>query len=209
MIRIAIADDHKLFGETLCEMLNAHPGFEVIALCQNSEEIIEIAIAEKPDIILLDINIPPFSGIEATQKLAARTSCKVIGLSMHAHPSYFKNMMQMGARGYVTKNSSKEEIFKAVLQVYSGNKYICSEIKNAISGQLLEGDTGKPNLGVLTGRELEIINFIKEGFSSKEIAGKFFIALKTVEVHRHNILKKLKLKNSTSLVNFVHRNGGY
>ncbi|HTL08932.1 MAG TPA: response regulator transcription factor, partial [Chitinophagaceae bacterium] len=126
----------------------------------------------------------------------------------HAHPSYFKNMMQMGARGYVTKNSSKEEIVKAINEVHAGNKYVCAEIKNAISGQLLEGDDSKPHLGVLTGRELEIINYIKEGLSSKEIAGKFFIALKTVEVHRHNILKKLKLKNSTSLVNFVHQNGG-
>ncbi len=208
MIRIVLADDHKLFGETLREMLNAHPGFEVIALCQNSEELIETAVSKKPDIILLDINIPPFSGIEATQKLCGLSTAKVIGLSMHAHPSYFKNMMQMGARGYVTKNSSKEEIINAIQQVYAGNKFICAEIKNAISGQLLEGDDSKPNLGQLTGRELEIINFIKEGLSSKEIASKFFIALKTVEVHRHNILKKLKLKNSTSLVNFVHQHGG-
>lgn len=208
MIRIILADDHKLFGETLREMLNAHPRFEVIAICQNSKELIETAIAAKPDIILLDINIPPFSGIEATQKLAGKTLAKVIGLSMHSHPSYFKNMMQMGARGYVTKNSSKEEIFNAILQVYAGNKFICAEIKNAISGQLLEGDDSKPHLSSLTGRELEIINYIKEGMSSKEIAAKFFIALKTVEVHRHNILKKLKLKNSTSLVNFVHQHGG-
>jgi len=208
MIRIAIADDHKLFGETLREMLNAHPGFEVIALCQNTEELIETALSKKPDIILMDINIPPFSGIEATQKLAGISKAKVIGLSMHSHPSYFKNIMQMGARGYVTKNSSKEEIFNAILQVYAGNKFICTEIKNAISGQLLEGDSSKPNLGILTGREIEIINYIKEGLSSKEIAVKFFIALKTVEVHRHNILKKLHLKNSTSLVNFVHQNGG-
>ncbi len=208
MIRIVLADDHKLFRETLREMLNSHPGFEVIAICQNSEDLIDIALTAKPDIILLDINIPPFSGIEATQKLAGKTSAKIIGLSMHSHPSYFKNMMQMGARGYVTKNSSKEEIFNAILQVHAGNKFICTEIKNAISGQLLEGGDSKPHLSNLTGRELEIINYIKEGLSSKEIAAKFFIALKTVEVHRHNILKKLNLKNSTSLVNFVHQHGG-
>jgi DNA-binding NarL/FixJ family response regulator len=114
-------------------------------------------------------------------------------------------MLQIGAKGYVTKNSSKEEMIKAILEVNEGSKYICDEIKNNISELVLEENKDIPNVNALTEREIEIINLIKEGQSSKEIAVSLNISLKTVEVHRHNVLKKLKLKNSASLVNFINQ----
>ena len=123
---------------------------------------------------------------------------------MHSQPAYAKKMLQIGARGYVTKNSSKEEMMKAIMEVYEGNKYICDEIKNNISELVLEENKEVPNVNALTEREIQIINLIKEGMSSKEIAANLNISLKTVEVHRHNVLKKLKLKNSASLVNFIN-----
>jgi DNA-binding NarL/FixJ family response regulator len=109
----------------------------------------------------------------------------------------------------VTKNSSKEEMIKAIMEVYKGNKFICEEIKNIISDQLLTDQPEVPNINSLTEREIQIINYIKEGSSSKEIATALNISLKTVEVHRHNILKKLKLKNSASLVNFINSSTSY
>ncbi len=109
-------------------------------------------------------------------------------------------------QGYVTKNSSKEEMIKAILEVNDGKKYICNEIKNIVSEQMLEDDHTSPNINSLTEREIQIINLIKEGGSSREIGDQLEITLKTVEVHRHNILRKLKLKNAASLVNFVHNN---
>lgn len=114
-------------------------------------------------------------------------------------------MLQIGARGYVTKNSSKEEMIRAILEVNEGSKYICDEIKNNISELVLEENKNMPNVNALTEREIQIINLIKEGQSSKEIATTLNISLKTVEVHRHNVLKKLKLKNSASLVNFINQ----
>jgi DNA-binding NarL/FixJ family response regulator len=128
---------------------------------------------------------------------------------MHSQPAYAKKMLQIGAKGYVTKNSSKEEMIKAIMEVYKGNKFICDEIKNIISDQLLTEQTDSPNINSLTEREIQIINYIKEGSSSKEIATSLNISLKTVEVHRHNILKKLKLKNSASLVNFIVTSNNY
>ena len=111
----------------------------------------------------------------------------------------------MGARGYITKNSSKEEMIYAILEVSQGKKYICNEVKTIISEQTLgEEDSKKPDVNSITNRELEIITQIKDGASSKEIAAKLFISLRTVEVHRHNILKKLKLKNTASLINFIN-----
>ena len=128
---------------------------------------------------------------------------------MHSQPAYAKKMLQIGAKGYVTKNSSKEEMMKAILEVFNGNKYICDEIKNNISELVLEENKDVPNVNALTEREIQIINLIKDGQSSKEIASHLNISLKTVEVHRHNVLKKLKLKNSASLVNFINNTAAY
>jgi DNA-binding NarL/FixJ family response regulator len=121
-------------------------------------------------------------------------------------PAYAKKMLQSGAMGYVTKNSSKEELMEAILEVNKGQKYICSEVKNILAHQELE-ESDQPDLNVLSRRELDITKLIKDGLSSREIALKLEISLKTVEVHRYNILKKLHLKNTAALVNFINTHG--
>jgi DNA-binding NarL/FixJ family response regulator len=209
-INILIADDHKLIRETWTYILNGDPRFQVVAECGDSEEAVELTRQKKPHIVLMDINMTPINGFEATDKIRkVSPGSKVIGVSMHSQPAYAKKMLQVGARGYVTKNSSREEMFKAIMEVHLGNKYVCDEIKTIISEQLLEENQDIPSINSLTEREIQIINFIREGLSSKEIATKLDISLKTVEVHRHNILKKLKLKNSASLVNFINNTAGY
>lgn len=209
-ISVLIADDHKLIRETWSYILNNDSRFEVIAECGDSEQAVEMSKIKRPQIVLMDINMMPISGFEATERIRKVSPLsKVIGVSMHSQPAYAKKMLQIGARGYVTKNSSKEEMIKAIMEVHNGNKYVCDEIKNNISDQVLEDNSDAPNVNALTEREIQIINLIKEGQSSKEIAGVLAISLKTVEVHRHNILKKLKLKNSASLVNFMNNSATY
>lgn len=209
-ISVLIADDHKLIRDTWSFILNNDPRFQVIAECGNSEQAVEAAKTKRPDIVLMDINMTPISGFEATEKIRkVSPASKIIGVSMHSQPAYAKKMLQIGAKGYVTKNSSKEEMMKAILEVHQGNKYICDEIKNNISELVLEENKDVPNVNALTEREIQIINLIKDGQSSKEIAGHLNISLKTVEVHRHNVLKKLKLKNSASLVNFINNTAAY
>jgi DNA-binding NarL/FixJ family response regulator len=117
-------------------------------------------------------------------------------------------MLQIGASGYVTKNSSREEMMEAIVEVHHGNKYVCNEIKEIIQ-QAEEHPIALSGVNSLTDREMDIINLIKSGASSKEISTELQISLKTVEVHRHNILKKLQLKNSASLVNFMNINSAY
>jgi len=209
-ISVLIADDHKLIRETWSYILNNDSRFEVIAECGDSEQAVEMSKVKRPQIVLMDINMMPISGFEATERIRKVSPLsKVIGVSMHSQPAYAKKMLQIGARGYVTKNSSKEEMIKAIMEVHNGNKYVCDEIKNNISDQVLEENSDTPNVNALTEREIQIINLIKEGQSSKEIAAVLAISLKTVEVHRHNILKKLKLKNSASLVNFMNNSATY
>ncbi len=209
-ITILIADDHKLIRETWTYILNGDPRFQVVAECGDSEQAVELTKQKRPHIVLMDINMTPFNGFEATEKIRrVSPGSKIIGVSMHSQPAYAKKMLQVGARGYVTKNSSKEEMFTAIIEVFKGNKYVCDEIKTIISDQLLDENQDIPSINSLTEREIQIINHIREGLSSKEIASRLEISLKTVEVHRHNILKKLKLKNSASLVNFINSNAGY
>jgi DNA-binding NarL/FixJ family response regulator len=204
-IRILIADDHKMIREAWKNFLDNDGRFDVIAVTGNSEEAINLARIHKPDIILMDINIEPFSGLEATLKIkAVQPRARIIGVSMYSQSAYAKKMMQNGAMGYVTKNSPKEEMVIAITQVHAGHKYICNEIKNIISDNLFENVKTEPDISKLTKRELEITHLIKQGKTSKEIGELFGIAVKTIEVHRHNILKKMNLTNSSALVNLLN-----
>ncbi len=205
-IRVLIADDSKLNRDTWTYMLNLDARFTVVAECGDADRAVELSADKNPDVVLMDINTPAFAGMEATQKIRKQQpGAQVISISSFSQPLYVKKMMQMGAMGYVTKNSSREEMLHAIMEVSQGNKYICNEIKDIISEQTLGGENfSQPDINGITNRELEIINLIREGASSKEIAGRLFISLRTVEVHRHNILKKLKLKNTASLINFIN-----
>ncbi|MFT3933528.1 MAG: response regulator transcription factor [Chitinophagaceae bacterium] len=205
-IRVLIADDSKLNRDTWTYMLNHDARFMVVAECGDADKAVELAADKRPDVVLMDINTPVFAGLEATQKIRKQhPASQVVSVSSYSQPLYVKKMLQMGAKGYVTKNSSREEMLHAIMEVSQGNKYICAEIKDIISDQTLSEEAqSQPDVNSITNRELEIINLLKCGFSSREIAEKLFISLRTVEVHRHNILKKLKLKNTASLINFIN-----
>lgn len=207
-ITILLVDDHKLIRDSWSFILNSDSRFQVIGETSNADEAVEIARTKKPDIVLMDINMTPVNGFEAT-KLVRKYSpgSKIIGISMHSMPAYARRMLQIGAMGYVTKNSSKDELINSIVEVYSGKKYICEEVKNILAQQELEDEGGTPDMNVLSRRELDIVQLIKEGLSSKEIALRLDISLKTVEVHRYNILKKLNLKNTAALVNFINVHG--
>jgi two-component system invasion response regulator UvrY len=208
-ITVLIVDDHALIREAWALLLENHEeAFEVIANVGDGQRAIELARDKRPDIIMLDINMVPLSGfdiITTILKLSPRS--KVIAISMHVQSAYAKKMFQLGARGYVTKNSSSQEMLTAIKTVHAGQNYICQEVKNILSVEMLEGDNSKPGLNQLTMRELEIVNLIRDGQSSKEISAGLNIACKTVEVHRHNILKKLNVKNAAALINLINSNG--
>ncbi len=208
-ITILLVDDHKLIRETWALLLNSDPRFQVVGETDDVNQALEICREKHPVVVLMDINMTPINGFEGTKLIRKYVpATKVIGMSMHSMPAYARRMLQSGAHGYVTKNSSKEELFEALVEVQKGNKYVCEEVKNILAHQALDetGETG-PDLNVLSRREIDVIQLIKEGLSSKEIAQKLEISLKTVEVHRYNILKKLHLKNTAALVNFINSQG--
>ena len=204
-IKIFIVDDHTLLREAWKMALASDDAFTIVGEAGNGEEAVEMIPKLRPDVITMDINLPGINGIETTKQVRKMLpGVKVLGISLHSQPSYARKMMQAGAMGYVTKNSSKEEMFKAITEIHQGRKYVCQEIKNILSTQLIGDEEDKIKLEALSLREIEIIRHIIKGDTSKEIAQTLFISVKTVEVHRYNILKKLKLKNAAALVNFIN-----
>jgi RNA polymerase sigma factor (sigma-70 family) len=187
---IMIVDDHTLVRETWAKFISLYPEYDVIF---NTG----------------DINMMPTSGFEVLEMIRKFSpGTKVIGVSMHSQPAYVKKMMRGGAKGYVTKSSPSEELMLAIAEVAAGRTYICSEVKNIIAEQAVsDSRQGASSISQLSEREMEIIRLVRNGLSSKEIAEALAITPKTVEVHRHNILKKLKLKNSVALIEFMNAHG--
>jgi two-component system invasion response regulator UvrY len=131
MIRLVIVDDHDLMRETWKMVLQSDPRMKVVAECSSGKEAIECVEFLPVDVMLMDINMSPVNGFEATRKIAkAYPSIKIIGLSINNQPSYARNMIQLGARGYMTKNSTKEEMIKAIVAVMNGEVYICQDIRD-------------------------------------------------------------------------------
>lgn len=204
-ISIIIFDDHNLVAEMWSDLINSDERFSVVGICNDtSDKSIETVKTKRPDVVIMDINIMPTSGIEAT-KLVKKGSpgTKVIGVSMHNQPSFAKRMLKNGALGYVTKSSNKMEMFEAIQTVVTGKVFVCKEIQENLSKQVFEDDE-TPDISKLSEREVDVLKLIKDGLSSKEIADKLFLSSRTVEVHRSNILKKLNLKNTASLLKFIH-----
>lgn len=207
-ITVMIVDDHTLIRETWSFLLGRNENFEVVAEAGDGQRAIEIARDKRPAVVLLDINMAPLNGFDVLKMIRKLSpGSKVIAVSMHSQPAYAKKMLRLGARGYVTKNSPRQEMLDAIIEVYNNNIYICQEVKNILSDQMLSDEDNAAGLNQLSEREIEVINQIRDGLSSKEIADKLGISIKTVEVHRHNILKKLKVKNTASLINFINSTG--
>jgi DNA-binding NarL/FixJ family response regulator len=204
-ITIIIFDDHNLVAEMWSELINSDERFQVVGICNDTTDAsIETVNTKRPDVVIMDINIQPTSGIDAT-KLVKKVSpgSKIIGVSMHNQPSFAKRMLKNGALGYVTKSSQKSEMFAAIQSVTEGKIFICKEIQENLAKQVFEDDETS-DISKLSEREIDVLKHIKDGLSSKEIAEKLYLSARTVEVHRSNILKKLNLKNTASLLKFIH-----
>jgi len=204
-----IVDDHTLTREIWAKALSLDERFEVIAITGDGPQAIEIAREKRPQLILLDINMSPMTGFEVLAQIRKYApASRVIGVSMYSQPAYARKLLREGARGYVTKNSSRVELLFAIEEVMAGRSYLCKEVQDIVKSKA-ESAPGEPtaSINLLSERELEIIGYIRQGLSSREIGALLFITPQTVEVHRHNILKKLKIKNAAALIQFINKAG--
>lgn len=205
-IRLFIIEDHTMVREMWKILLTPDKGFKILADCGTLSEAKDLIQRSEADVIMLDLNLAGDSGFNLIPDIVHFTpNAKLLVVSMHSHASYAKKAMRMGAVGYVTKNSTNDELIDAIREVAKGKKYICREVTGLMSGDYPATAEDSPDINNLSKREIEIVQFIKKGKSSKEIAETLELSLRTVEAHRYNILHKLKLRNTASLINFISK----
>ncbi|WP_300438290.1 response regulator transcription factor [Zoogloea sp.] len=208
-VRILIADDHKLVRAGLAMLIEEIPGYEVIAQADDGVSALESAIGLKPDVILVDINMPRMSGLECLAKLREQVpEIHVLMLSMYANEEHVIRSLNLGARGYLLKDATPSELELAIRTVADGNLWLSA----AVSTQVLKryGTRGQPageKDDVLTARQQQILQRLAEGASIKEIAFELSVSIKTVETHKAQIMERLGLHDIPALVRYAIRNG--
>lgn len=211
-IRVTLVDDHQIVRDGIKNILEDQDHICIVDEFSNGQEFLNSYKADNTDLILLDINMPVRDGIETTKKaFSSHKGIKIIALSMYDEEEYIVRILDAGAKGYILKNCSSQELIKAIETVNSGSNYFSPEV----SDKLLNSFTkeGKNNLNYpnekndLTTREKEILKLIAEEFTNQEIANKLFISNRTVDTHRRNLLQKLEAKNTAGLVKHAFRLG--
>lgn len=198
-----IIDDHILIRETWHSLLATEENLEIVAECGDGQLAIELAKNTRPSIVLLDINMAPVNGMDVLKMIRKLSpASRIIIVSMHSEPAYIKKLLRLGAKGYVTKTSPRLEMLNAIREVNEGNIYVCQEAKKNLSEPTT--DDKMFGLNSLSERQLQVLGLLSVGRSSKEIAAELGISIRTVGVHRHDILKKMKLKTVISLIHYVN-----
>jgi two-component system response regulator NreC len=210
-IRIVLADDHNVMRDGLRLLLERQPEFTVVGEASDGREVVALAEAHRPDVIVMDIAMPSLNGIEAARRIVAHNPKIAIAiLSMHFDESYVIRSLKAGARAYLLKDSAKADLIQAIQAISRGNSFFSPRIRSILKEDYMRliSDRGvEDSYDVLTTREREILQLIAEGRSNKEVANKLHLSLYTVETHRTHILQKLNLHSVPELILYAVRKG--
>jgi DNA-binding NarL/FixJ family response regulator len=207
-LRIMLADDHQMFRDALRSLLEKADDLVVVAETGNGLDVINLARANLPDIVCMDIGMPGMNGIETTRcLLAASPGIKVIALSAYSDQRFVLDMMRAGASAYVTKAEAGSELLRAINAVRQNRNYFCPDVANVVMDALSkDGDQNKP-VAQLGARERQTLQLVAEGYTSAQIAEQMHIAASTVEVHRRNIMRKLNMHSVAELTRYAIHSG--
>lgn len=208
VIKIVIADDHPIFRNGLRQIVDSDKRIKIIAEADNGEKACEQINELKPDVAILDIDMPKMTGLDILKKVG-ESSTKFIFLTMYAEEDIFDEAMNLGIKGYVLKDSAVNDIIECIYTVLKDNYYISPSVSNFLVNRrkrLNELRSNNPNLQNLTQSERRVLKYISENKTSREIADILFLSSRTVENHRTNICSKLNLKGSHSLIKFAIEN---
>jgi DNA-binding NarL/FixJ family response regulator len=204
-IQIAIVDDHSLFRDGIKLVLNQIEGFEVIYDTPDGHDFMDFIKKSPVDIVLMDIEMPQINGIETTLKaLEIIPDLKIIALTMFTDEMHYVQMLKAGVKGFILKKSDKFQLQQAIEEVHKGGNYFSQEIIQKLAAQATGKRSSDPDR--LSEREKDVLNLICKGRTSKEIADTLFISIKTVEVHRTNILRKADARNVAGLIIWAVKN---
>ncbi len=212
-INVFVVDDHQIFLDGIVSLLDDEPNIKIAGTAHNGKVAIDKIKTSKVDVVLMDINMPEMDGIEAAKQLKQLfPTIKILMLTMHSEPRFIKECLEVGAKGYVLKNISKDDLIKAVETVYQDKSYLDTETQEKLISSMSntdEEDTRNYDelAAQITQRELEILQLIALGLTSQDIATKLFISKNTVETHRKNMLAKLNVNNTAGLLKIAYKKG--
>lgn len=210
-IRILLADDHNVMRRGLRMLLESEPDFEVVAEAADGQKAVDLAVEQRPDVVVLDISMPHMSGTEAAKRIdEALPGTAIVMLSMHSDEGYVLRALDAGAKGYLVKSSAEGDLIDAIRAVSQGRAFFSAEIsrmlvEDYVREMRVRGVTDRYEL--LTAREREILQLLAEGKANKEIAGLLNLSLFTVETHRRNLQEKLNLHSVAEVILYAVRKG--
>ncbi len=206
--RVLLADDHAIVRAGLRSLLEAEPGFEVVAEASDGAEAVRAALSEDIDLAILDVSMPRLTGIQAARQIAEhRPNLRTLILSMHDNEQFFFEALRAGASGYVLKTAAHEDLVDACKATLRGEPFLYPKGVAALIREFLERGPGEAQLDPLSPRETEVVKLIAEGLTGRQIAAVLQISEKTVERHRSNVLEKLGLRDRVALTRYAIRRG--
>lgn len=205
---LLLADDHRLITDGISKILSDEEIIGDIFTVHDGLAAVEVVMNRNIDCVIMDINMPGLNGVEATKRIKKlQPSIKIIAVSMLSDAAIVSKMLKAGASGFINKDTGKTELVLALKKVMQGERYISHDISENLIAQLADPDSYiNDSEKHLTRREAEIVQYIAEGLTNREIAERLFLSVATVQTHRKNILAKLHLKNTASLVKFAAEN---
>ena len=209
-IRIVIADDHALVRQGFRALLAAIADFEVVGEAANGREALKLVRALAPDVALMDISMPELNGLDATaQALHAQPQLKVIIISMHATEAYVLEALRAGASGYLLKDADAGELERAIRTVARGERYLAPSVSHRLIERFMRAERGEPvaAAGALSPRQREVLQLIAEGRSTRDIADRLNLSVKTVETHRAQLMQRLEIYDVAGLTRYAIRIG--
>ena len=209
-VKILLADDHKIMRDGLRSLIEKLPEMEVVAEAENGRTAVKQTRRFRPDVIVMDINMPDLNGIDATRRIVAEfPGTKIIAFSMHTDHQFVAGALKAGVSGYLQKDSAFEELAQAIRTVVANQTYLSPKITgDVVKGyleKLLADESAAP--AFLTDREREVVQLYAEGRKTKKIADRLNLSVKTVEAHRRNIMEKLNITSIAELTKFAIREG--
>ncbi len=210
-IRVILADDHTLIRAGLRMVIEAQPGLTVIGEADNGRDAVELAQAQKPDVVVMDIGMPGLNGIEAAHQIhAAQPEVQIVMLSMHSDEGYVLRALKAGAKAYLLKDSAEADLARAIHAAAAGKSFFSPAVGKVLLEDYmrkLQRSGAEDSYDLLSPREREILQLVAEGNSSKDIANLLNLSVYTVETHRARIMQKLNLRGIPELILYAVRKG--
>jgi len=209
-IKVVIADDHPIVVEGLSALLNQQSEIQVVGKARNGRATVDLVKKVFPDVVVMDMNMPDLNGIEATRQiLSILPKIRIIGLSVHSNSRVVREMLRAGAAGYLNKESAFEELVRAIHAVLSGQVFLGTGVSDVVVSDYVRvmSETPLPILTLLTDRERQVLKLLTDGRTTKQIAVRLGLSVKTVEAHRQQMMEKLKIHSIAELTKFALREG--